>query len=90
VLEDEQKLGELVERVEAVPERGAVAVLREDPIAIAVNRRGGQLRQVTAVCDCPRRGRQTIAHLEGRFLGERAQHYLPGFRLVQEQQVQCP
>ena len=90
MLEDEEELGQLVERVVAVPELGAVAVLREDAVAEAVDRGDGQLREVARVADLARGGRQAVAHLERSLLGEGAEHDLPGLRLLQQQEVQRP
>jgi hypothetical protein len=78
------------ERVEAVPEFGAVAVLREDPVAEAVDRGHCQLREVTRVSDLAGGRGQAVAHLEGGLLGESAQHELSGLRLLQDQEIQRP
>ena len=78
------RLGELVERVEAVPELGAVPVLREDAIAEAVDRGNGELREVTAIADLASGGGQAVAHFEGGLLGKGAEHQLPGLRPLKQ------
>jgi hypothetical protein len=89
VLEDEQELGKFIKRVEAVPELGPMAVLREHPVAEAVDRGHGQFGEVARIADLARAGGQPVSHLEGGLLGEGAEHKLPGLRLLQQQEVQC-
>ena len=84
MLEDEEELGEFVERPEAVAEFGAVAVLREYAVAEAVDRRNAQLREISRVADFARGGCQAVTHLERGFLGEGAERELPGMRLLQQ------
>jgi len=88
VLEDEQELRQLIQRLVAVAERRPVAVPGQDAVAQPVDGRDSQLRQVAPVADRLRGSREAIAHLERSLLGEGAEHDLLRRGSLQEKQVE--
>ena len=72
LVEHEQQLGQLVERLVARAELRAVPELLQDPVADRVNRPHSKLGQISCVADLPRHLPDPVTQLEGRLLGERA------------------
>ena len=90
VLEDEQQLGQVVQRLVAVAEgvrwRWSVSSRLQGP----VDGGDGQLREIALVAHLAGGGRQPVAHFEGRLLREGAKHDFLRLRLPKQQQIQRP
>ena len=90
VIEDEEELGQIVQRFVAVSERCPVPMPGEHPVAEAVDGRDRQLGEVAGMTDLAGRRGQPVAHLEGGLPGEGAEHDVLRLGLSQQQEVQGP
>ena len=90
VIEDEEELGQLVQRLVAVSERRPVPMPGEHPVAEAVDGGDRQLGEVAGMTDLAGRRGQPVAHLEGGLPGEGAEHDVLRLGPSQQQEVQGP
>src|SRR5439155_19537848 len=90
VLEEEQRLAELVEDLEAVAQRRQVPVPLDEVVAEAVDGAGPQAGEIAVVAGGRRRAPEPVPQFQRRLLGEGAEHDLARFGQAGGENVQGP